>query len=288
MASKVWLITGCSSPQGFGTALAEELLTRGQKVIATGRNRSSPVLGALKEKGASVLALDVTSPFHQIRDTIEEANKIYGGIGFLINNAGFNQTGTIEEMNLDKIEAQFQTNVFGVIKVIKSVLPQMRERRSGCIVNISSTVAWQGGPTMGAYMGSKAALSQLSEALAAEVAELGIKVCCIEPGAYRSGLLQADKIEKSKQGEIRIRDYDATASRQLENIISMVDGNQPGDPAKGARVIVDVLLDKWNKGIPLRLVIGKDGHDAVKAKLDQVSANLKDWEGVATATDFGP
>jgi NAD(P)-dependent dehydrogenase (short-subunit alcohol dehydrogenase family) len=172
MSAKVWLITGCSS--GFGAALVKEALGRGFAVIATARNPAK--IADLKDAGAATLALDVTKPLPELKKIAEEAFNIYGRIDYLINNAGFSQVGGLEELTPEETQAQFDTNIFGVLNVNRAFFPYLRKARSGVVANLSSVGAWRGYAGVGLYCASKWCLSGLSESMTLEMKEFGIKV----------------------------------------------------------------------------------------------------------------
>lgn len=177
-SSKVWFITGCSS--GFGKSIALRALSYGDKVIATARNPAK--LDDLKQAGVDTLAFDVTAPLPDLKSSAEKAFNLYGRIDYLINNAGYNATGGLEELTPEETQAQFNTNVFGLLNTTRAFLPYMRKARSGVIANFSSVGAWRGVSGVGLYCASKWCVSGLSETMTQELAEFGIKVVCIEPG----------------------------------------------------------------------------------------------------------
>lgn len=279
-AQHVWLITGCSA--GFGAALAHEILARGDLVIATARDVSK--ISALEALGMNVLTLDVTSSPNTLKKVADDAQSIFGRIDYLVNNAGYAAKGTIEETTPEAMRAQFDTNVFGMINVTRAFLPHFRRQRSGVIANVSSTAAWQTAPSMGLYSASKAAASVISETMTGELADFGIHVCTIEPGAYRSKLLSTEGQQQSSQNQIA--DYEETTARRVAAMIDQFDGFQPGDINKGVKVIVDVLTDKTKKGIPARLVLGSDGYSNVRSKCEAVLKTLDEWEDITTNTDI--
>lgn len=275
---KVWFITGCSS--GFGAALTQEILTRGDRVIATARD--VPKISELESVGAKIMAFDVTADAGTLTAKAKEAHGLFGQIDFLINNAGYSVQGTIEELTAEEIQAQFDTNVFGLLNVTRAFLPYFRQQRSGVIGNISSVGAWRGFPGMGVYTSSKWATSGFSETLTAELADFGIKVCAIEPGYFRSNFL---KPGNRKKDESRIKDYDGTSARTIADMMDAYDGKQPGDIEKGVKVIVDVLTEKTGKAIPLRLPLGNDCYHLIKQKCEETLALLEEWKGISTSTD---
>ncbi|ETI28541.1 hypothetical protein G647_00991 [Cladophialophora carrionii CBS 160.54] len=276
--SKVWFITGCSS--GFGKALAHEALLRGDKVVATARNASK--LEELKAAGAHTLSLDVTSPLDELKRVVEEAHSLHGRIDFLINNAGYCQVGGLEELTPAETQAQFATNVFGPLNVTRAILPYMRARRSGVIANFSSIGAWRGTPAVGIYEASKWAVSGVSETLRLELAEFNIKVCSIEPGYFRSNFLSK---EHKILHEHIIADYDGTVVRRTEERVERTNQNQRGDPAKGAKVIVDVLTGVTGKEVPVRLALGPDAYRIIKDKCEETIRILDEWVHIGSSTD---
>lgn len=274
----VWFITGCST--GFGAALAREVLSRGDIVIATARNAAK--LKDLERDGATVMQFDVTDSSENLKRKAEEAHSLYGRINYLINNAGYSLQGTFEELTPEEIQAQFDTNVFGLLNVTRAFLPYLRAQRSGVIANVSSLGAWGGFPAVGAYTSSKWTVSGISETMTLELADFGIKVCSVEPGYFRSNFLNPGN---RKTDESRIADYDGTAARKIAALMDEYDNKQPGDVKKGVRVMVDVLTGKTGKDIPLRLPLGTDCYNAVKQKCEDTLALLEEWKDLITSTD---
>lgn len=222
--SKVWLITGSST--GFGRSLTEAVLQKGDRVVATARKPEQ--LGDLIEQypeAAKAVPLDVTN-LQEVGNAVKAAVDAFGRIDVLVNNAGYGSMGAIEEQSDEAIKRQFDTNLFGAINMIRAVLPTMREQRSGHILNISSVggvVSMAGG---GIYSSTKFALEAVSEALAQEVAPLGIKVTIIEPGAFRTDFSGRSLATPDRT----IADYAQTSGKFMQ-WVQEVDGKQPGDPA---------------------------------------------------------
>lgn len=277
-ASNVWFITGCST--GFGATLVKELLSRDQRVIATARNLSA--LDDLKAAGADVMQCDVTAGMDRLEAMAKQVHERYGRIDYLVNNAGFAMQGTFEEASPQEIQSQFDTNVFGTINVTKAFLPYLRAQRSGVIANVSSMGAWRGTPAFGVYETSKWAVSGLSESMRPELADFGIKVCCIEPGSFRSNFLTPGN---RKHNTNRIQDYEGTAARKVADFMEKRDGGQPGDLAKGVKVIADVLLGSTGKELPLRLPVGSDAYETIKRKCETTLQLLEEWKPIITKTD---
>ena len=273
--SKVWFVTGTSS--GFGRSLAEELIARGERVVATARDpRTVSDLLALAPERVLALRLDVTKG-DEIRSAVKAAAERFGAIDVLVNNAGYSIVGAVEETSEAELRAAFEPMFFGAVAMTQAVLPGMRERRSGTIVQITSVGGVVTAPGFGPYCAVKHALEALSEALAGEVAPFGMRVLIVEPGAFRTRLfggsfrsMPALDAYKESVGPTR------AFAEQSE-------GKQPGDPAKAARAIIDAV----NAGAPnLRLPLGADAVQNIRAKLAQVTADVDQTESVASATAF--
>jgi NAD(P)-dependent dehydrogenase (short-subunit alcohol dehydrogenase family) len=271
-----WLITGCST--GFGRALAEAVLERGDNAVVTARDVSK-VQDLAKDhpETALPLGLDVTDQ-GQIDRAVREAEARFGGVDVLVNNAGYGYRGAVEEADDEDVRRLFDTNFFGAVALIQKVLPGMRERRSGAIVNISSIGARITLPGSAHYSASKAALEGMSGALRREVEPLGITVMAVEPGNFRT-----DFAGRSLTGSKRvIADYEATVGpRRKEN--DRVHGTQPGDPKKLALALVNVL-DSGRA--PQLLVLGTDAVKSFESVLETERAELDEWRKVSTSTDL--
>lgn len=271
-----WLITGVSS--GFGEALARAALQRGDQVVGTVRNpEKMAAFEALAPGRAHAVLLDVTDAT-AIGPAVARASALAGGIDVLVNNAGYGFVGAAEEASLDEIRRQFETNFFGLVQVTRAVLPQMRERRSGRIINLSSGAGQIASPGLGYYAASKFAVEGFSEALAGEVAPLGIRVSIIEPGGFRTQFSGGSYA----QAAARIADYDATAGRMRAGF-EQFHGHQPGDPEKAAQVMLQ-LTDM--AAPPLRLVLGGDMLPRVRSKLQGMIDELDRWAELSLSTEF--
>lgn len=277
-AGRVWFITGTSS--GFGRRLAEEALCRDDRVVATARDPEG-VADLVRQAPDRVLALrlDVAdanpgAPAAAIASAIER----FGAIDVLVNNAGYGSVGAVEETPDAELRAQFEVNFFGAVALTRAALPHMRARRSGAIVQISSMGGQLSYAGFGAYSATKFALEGMSEALALEVAPLGIRVLIVEPGAFRTRFGGA-----ALRRMPAIDDYAATVGATRAFAEGM-DGTQKGDPAKAARAIADTL---GREDPPLRLPLGPDAVDALRAKYARSQGELEAWAPVALATTFG-
>ena len=273
---KTWFITGAS--RGFGGLIAERALARGDAVVATARNRQAIIDRFKDHPNLLAVTLDVADE-EQAKAAVKAAIDRFGQIDVLLNNAGFGVMGAVEEATSAEVEAVYRTNVFGLLAVTRSVLPYMREARSGHILNISSIGGYRAGPGFGVYSSTKFAVEGLSESLHAELAPLGIHVTVVEPGYFRTDFLDASSLATSP---MRIADYDATAGKVRE-AANGLSHNQPGDPSKLADVLI-AFADAPNP--PVRLPLGSDTVAAIKAKHASDGLILDSWHKVSISTDF--
>ncbi len=272
----VWLITGCST--GFGRELAAQVLARGWRAVVTARDVGKVAdLVQGREDRALALALDVDRRA-QVDDVVAQAEAKFGAIDVLVNNAGYGYLAAIEEGEDAEIRAMFETNLFGLIAATQAVLPGMRARRRGHIVNISSIGGLVSFPATGFYHATKYAVEGLSESLAQEVAPLGIKVTVVEPGPFRT-----DWAGRSiKQSATRIDDYEATAGVRRSQTEDR-SGKQPGDPARGAEAIIAAVQSSEP---PLRLVLGKPALGLARSKLETLKRDFDAWEKTTLGADY--
>ena len=259
--SRVWLITGSSS--GFGRELAAAALERGGRVVATARRPDALAdLVASAPDRVHAVALDVTRA-DQIESAVAAALERFGRIDVLVNNAGYGSVGAVEEIDMDDLRGLMETMFFGPVALTKAVLPHMRARRSGAIVQTSSMGGQLSPPGFGAYCSAKFALEAMSESLAAEVEPYGIRVLIPEPGAFRTGFGGA-RLHRSPE----LGAYAETAGANRA-YMDGVDGTQPGDPRKAAAAILSVLDDP---DAPLRLALGDDAVAAAESAAASPSA----------------
>jgi NAD(P)-dependent dehydrogenase (short-subunit alcohol dehydrogenase family) len=277
-ASPVWLITGCST--GIGREIAIAALKKGHRVVLTAR-KPATVEGLQAEypDTSIAVALDVTKA-DQVAAAVIAANQRFGGIDVLCNNAAYGYMAAIEEGDDAEVRAMFETNFFGAVATIKAVLPQMRTRRSGYIINISSQAGLMSNPGTAYYSATKHALEGLTEGLVREVKPFGIRVTAVEPGPFRTEWSGGSL----KQVANTIPDYEATVGARRAMIAGM-HGKLPGDPKLAGEAIVN-LYDVAEP--PMQLLLGKVLYDTYTTKLATVSKSLKDWEAVTLATDFPP
>jgi NAD(P)-dependent dehydrogenase (short-subunit alcohol dehydrogenase family) len=273
--SRVWFITGTSS--GFGRAIAEAALADGDVVVATARDpRTVEDLVATYPGRVTPLALDVTDA-GRIGATVDAAIAAHGHIDVLVNSAGRVHIGAVEETTDADLRDLMEVHFFAPIALTRAVLPHMRERASGTIVQISSMSGRVPFAAVGAYAASKASLEAMSESLAGEVGQFGVKVLIVQPGAFRTKLAAGSATVSAP-----VAAYDPMVG-PFRDAFPAVDGTQPGDPAKAAAAILDLV--KADKP-PLRLALGKDAADMSLAYLDNARAELVTWEEVARGTDF--
>lgn len=272
----VWFITGASS--GLGLELARHLLDSGHRVVLGVRRPAS--LANLQEQFADralVLKLDVTDRA-TIKSAVAEAVSNFDRIDVLVNNAGYGYLAAIEEGDDEGVRKQFDTNLFGLIDVTKEVLPFMRSRRSGHIVNISSLGGLMAFAATGYYHATKFAVEAISESLSQEVAPLGIKVTIVEPGAFRTDWAGRSMAESP----IEITDYADTSGKRRSST-KAVSGNQPGDPARAA-VAIRAAVESAHP--PLRLLLGGSALDLAYKRLEALKQNFDAWSEVTRSADF--
>ncbi len=271
-----WLVTGCST--GLGRALAEAIINAGDQVVATARNLSS--LEDFAETAPDrvlTVELDVTDA-DQIDRAVQQATDRFGGVDVLVNNAGYGYRAAIEEGHDADIRRLFDTHVFGAVAMIKAVLPGMRARRSGAIVNVSSIGAQVTPVGSGYYAAAKAALEGLSGALRGELAPLGISVTIVEPGAFRTDFAG----RSLTQSATVIDDYaDTAGKRRKEN--DTVHGTQAGDPAKAATAIIEAVEADTPPGF---LLLGSDALANFRRVNEARLAEVTTWESLTEGTDY--
>ena len=274
--SPVWFITGCST--GFGRELARLVLERGGKAIVTARDKARVAdLAAGAGDRALALDLDVTDA-EQVAAAVASAHERFGRIDVLVNNAGYGYQATVEEGDEAEIRAQFDANVFGLFAMTRAVLPGMRERQQGHVISITSVAGFAGFPGSGYYAATKHAVEGWSDALAAEVAPLGIAVTCVAPGPFRT-----DWAGRSlRQTPSRIAAYADAAGARLK-ATAAGSGSQAGDPVRAAEAMIRITqTDKP----PRHLVLGAVGLDAVTKRLRASLDEIEAWREVGAATDF--
>jgi NAD(P)-dependent dehydrogenase (short-subunit alcohol dehydrogenase family) len=275
MSERVWLLTGAS--RGIGAEIAKAVLASGDKLIATARGMSG-----LKYLGSSENLLSTALDVEDARQAIaavEAGVARFGKIDVVVNNAGICLVGAVEETSAEEVERLYQTNVFGLLNVTRAVLPGMRQRRSGHIINISSVAGYSGYMGFGVYSSTKFAVEGLSEALHLELAPLGIHVTVVEPGFFRSDIL--DHSKSLLEAPTRYADYDGTAGA-VRGIVPGLSHHQPGDPVKLARA----LLELANADTPpLRLPLGPDTLQRMAEKNGLIERETAAWRALAASTN---
>jgi NAD(P)-dependent dehydrogenase (short-subunit alcohol dehydrogenase family) len=273
---KVWFVTGCST--GMGRDIAREALAQGYRVMLTARNPDTlAALHAEFPERAALAPLDVTDRA-QIASAVHRAREVFGRIDVLVNNAGYGYISAIEEGDEAEVRAMFETNFWGLLAVTRAVLPEMRERRSGQIINNSSQAGLMSFPGTAYYSTSKFAVEALSEGLAREVAPFGIQVTAVEAGPVRT-----DWAGRSmRRTPTALADYAEVVGARARLITDM-DGKQPGDPQRAAAAIV-ALAECEDP--PRQLLLGRGVLAAYRAKLAEVTASLDAWELVTLGADF--
>ncbi len=275
-SSDVWFITGCST--GFGRELAKLVLARGFRAVVTARDPSKiQDLIAGHEARALALKLDVTDKA-EVALAVKWAEAAFGTVDVLVNNAGFGYVGAVEESDEADVRAMVETNFFGLDRMIHAVLPSMRRRRHGSIVNLSSIGGLVGFPGVGYYNATKFAVEGLSEALSKEVAPLGIRVLVVEPGPFRT-----DWAGRSLQKSARqIPEYAETAGAFRERIVGR-NGMQAGDPVRAGEAIIKALE---SDNPPLHLVLGLIALETARTKLEKMRGELDAWEETSLSADY--
>ncbi|WZL90005.1 SDR family NAD(P)-dependent oxidoreductase [Salinimicrobium sp. 3283s] len=272
---KVWFITGAS--KGMGLEVTKAVLNHGDKVIATSRSTDS-FLESLGEDNRNLLHLkmDVTNE-QEVKDIISKSVKVFGQIGVVVNNAGYNLLGNIEELSDSELRETMDVNVFGMTNVIRHILPHLRRQKSGHIINISSMMGYMSYPGNGSYSASKFAVIGLSEALAQEVEPFGIDVTILAPGTFRTSFMSESSLAVAKN---KIDAYNL--KEQVETFRSF-DGKQLGDPKKLAQVLIQISR---MENPPLHLPLGSDSFNAILGSRDREQEELKEWKELSLSTDF--
>lgn len=274
--SPVWFITGCST--GFGKELAKLVLARGWRAVVTAR-KVEEVQELVKDRSDDALALtlDVTDAA-QVKAAVEEAEKKFGRIDVLVNNAGYGYLAAVEEGEDDAVRKMFETNFFGLVELTKQVLPGMRERKSGHIVNFSSIGGLVSFGATGYYHATKYAVEGISESLAIEVKPLGIKVIVVEPGPFRTDWSGRSILESKTV----LHDYDQTAGERRKKT-KEGSGKQVGDPVRAGEAIIKAVE---SDDPPLHLVLGKMALELAYKKLETVKKDLDTWKNISLSADF--
>jgi NAD(P)-dependent dehydrogenase (short-subunit alcohol dehydrogenase family) len=274
--SSTWFITGCSS--GFGREVAQAVVSRGYRTVVTARNPAQVediVTG--RERRTLALRLDVTDPA-QVAEAVRHAEVHFGGIDVLVNNAGIGYFAAVEEGDEAEVRRMFEINFFGLERMTRAVLPGMRKRRSGHIINIASICGLAAYPSLGDYSATKFAVEGLSECLALEVGPLGIRVTLVEPSGFRTSWAG----RSANETQAPIADYDATAGATRRSLRDS-SGKQPGDPVRAANAIIQAFE---SPNPPLHLLLGRDALRMARDKVEALRRDFDAWEKVTVGADF--
>jgi NAD(P)-dependent dehydrogenase (short-subunit alcohol dehydrogenase family) len=273
---QVWFITGCST--GFGRELAKQLLEGGYRVAVTARDAGKVQdLVEINAENALALPLDVTNK-QQVEDAAAAAEAHFGRIDVLVNNAGYGYFGAVEESDETEVRAMFEANFWGLTAMTRAVLPGMRKRRSGAIVNISSIGGVVGNPGVGFYNATKFAVNGISEALKKELAPLGIRVILVQPSGFRTDWAGRSATDAS----VKIADYAETAGAN-KDLIRGLSGKQAGDPVRAARTIIKAVE---SDDPPFSLLLGKAALRGARAKIESLSAETEKFAAISENADF--
>lgn len=276
-SSKVWYVTGAS--QGMGLNLVKKLLANGHQVAATSRDAHmlSQAVGLIDKERFLPLAVDLTNT-DCIDDSLQQTLAAFGRIDVVVNNAGYGMAGTVEDITEEAIRNIFDVNVMATVNVVKSILPVMREQRSGYIINMGSVAGFVGAPGWSVYSATKAAVAAFSEVLALDVKEFGIKVTVAEPSGFRTGFLTTNSLALTTS---KIEGYEAVKKTQ-ERYLAM-NGQQAGDPDRAADIFM-ALAESPEP--PLHLFLGKDAYNRASEKLTAMAAELEQWKSTTIGADF--
>lgn len=275
---KVWFVTGAS--KGLGLSLVTRLLSEGYSVAATSRNIAE-LQKAIHQENDTFLPLEVDLVDEKSVETaVAKTIEKFGKLDVVVNNAGYGQLGTLEELSDAESRQNFDTNVFGSLNIIRKVMPYLRDQKSGFIINIASIGGLNGDfAGWGIYCATKFAVVGFTEALAAEIKEFGVKATVVYPGYFRTDFLKGSSLRTPK------KEMDAyTEARQLQTTHEKdISGNQPGDPEKAALALIE-LANMQNP--PVHLVLGSDAFQIAGNKLQQLQSEFADYKSLSTSTDY--
>lgn len=277
-AKKVWFVTGAS--KGLGLSLVRKLLQTGYRVVATTRNIKSLVSEIGKPSNVFLpLEMNLTDD-NDVKNAVEKSISHFGSIDVVVNNAGYGQTGTLEELTDEEVKGNFEVNVFGALNVIRHVMPHLRRQKAGHIFNVSSAGGFFGSfAGWGVYCSTKFAMAGFTEALVEEAKEFGVKVTLVYPGYFRTEFLAKDSIRTPKQP---VMDY--KAARQSEQLhLDTINGSQPNDPEKGADVMIAISEEE---NPPVHLLLGKDCLEILNNKIDIITKDVEQWKKYTLSTAF--
>ncbi|PAM95662.1 short-chain dehydrogenase/reductase [Flavobacterium sp. IR1] len=276
--NKVWFVTGAS--KGLGLVLTKKLLASGYKVAATSRNVNS-LISEIGSASDSFLPLEMDLLTEtSVQAAVQKAVSHFKTIDVVVNNAGYGQIGTLEELSDEESRSNFDVNVFGLLNVIRNTMPHFRAQKSGHFFNISSIGGYHGGfAGWGIYCSTKFAVSGLTEGLQAEVKEFGVNVTLVYPGYFRTSFLSEGSMGLPKNP---IADYEQ-ARQSVVAHQNEINGNQPGDPEKAIDALIQISKEK---NPPLHLFLGQDAYDMANSKIEIIKTDLENWKELTTSTSF--
>ncbi|RZJ56051.1 MAG: SDR family NAD(P)-dependent oxidoreductase [Flavobacterium sp.] len=275
---KVWFVTGAS--KGLGLILTQKLLANGYSVAATSRDIKS-LIKEVGETSEHFLPLEVDLVTESsVKDAVAKTISHFKTIDVVVNNAGYGQVGTLEELSDEESRRNFDINVFGLLNVIRNTMPEFRAKKSGHIFNISSIGGYHGGfPGWGIYCSTKFAVAGLTEGLRAEAKAFDVNVTLVYPGYFRTSFLTGDSMGLPKNP---IADYEDARQSVIAHQ-NEINGNQPGDPEKAVEALIQISNEK---NPPLHLFLGEDAYNMANAKIEEVEADLEKWKSVTVSTAF--
>ncbi|KAJ5722748.1 hypothetical protein N7488_000783 [Penicillium malachiteum] len=283
--SRIWLITGTSS--GLGLELAKVAAQRGDRVLAA--TRSPHKLAQLESTNPNIKAvyLDHNEPPAQIQEAVQAILAVYGTVDIIVNNAAYVQTGMLEEATPEETQRQFQANTFGPLNLYRALLPHLRAKESGTLITMGSMAAWYSMDGCNLYNASKASLRWLTLGLAGEVSQFGIRHCLVEPGFFRTELLNPTANTTTTAKSSRLSAYQDLNNTTDANLAAF-NGNQLGDPVKGAQVICDVVTSTGaaeGKPLPVFLPLGSDSIEAIGKAASETLTAIEEWREISALTD---
>ncbi len=273
---KVWFVTGAS--KGLGLALAKKLLEQGYRVVATSRTIQS-LHSEIGEQSEHFLPLEVslTDP-ENVKSAIAKSIVHFGQLDVIVNNAGYGQIGTLEELSDEEARANFDINVFGTLNVIRNAMTYLRQQRSGHIFNISSIGGYSGNfPGWGIYCATKFAVAGLTESLAEEIKDFGVKATVVYPGYFRTDFLSKESV---RTPENVIEEYEAARNSEQAHL-DEINGNQPNDPEKGAEAIIKISEEQYP---PVHFLLGSGAAEALNKKFEMMKGEADKWESLTLST----
>lgn len=275
-AKKVWLVTGAS--KGLGLTLIKKLLDEGYSVVATSRN-IEPLIQEVGNESAVFLPLKVNLIDNEnVKNAIAKSVAHFGSIDVVVNNAGYGQMGTLEELTDEEARRNFDVNVFGSLNIIRSVMPYLRQQQSGHIFNISSIGGYFAGfAGWGIYCATKFAVAGFTESLAEEIKPFGGKATVVYPGYFRTDFLSKESVKSAKNP---IAEYEE-ARKSEQAHLNDINGNQPNDPEKAADVLIAISKEEHP---PIHLFLGNDAYDIVYKKISLVTNETKQWKSYTLST----